>query len=265
MTISKDRVKPSPHPDRWNLGEVFILATALGWWLTAATLIYLATLYKTSFWTDTFHLYADWKNPVLLAQVPPYFPYGPQNSFMLKSLIYLQVSMIGQALIFCTRAYWMFFMDRPGILLMSAFCFAQSTATFLSVYANWGFTDIEGVGWGWAATAWVWNVIWFLPCDFVKIGVRSIILSKGFRNWSARTSKKFSIRRLVRRFRRDDDDDDSEEGDEEEEEEEENGKKSKNKNNNGKKKKDEKKKSKRQKSTEEYSCKIRDEKNVCHD
>lgn len=230
MTISKDRVKPSPHPDRWNLGEVFILATALGWWLTAATLIYLATLYKTSFWTDTFHLYADWKNPTLLALRPPYFPYGPQNSFMLKSLIYLQVSMIGQALIFCTRAYWMFFMDRPGILLMGAFCTAQTLATFLSVYANWGFTDIEGVGWGWAATAWVWNVVWFLPCDFVKIGVRSIILSKRYREWSSRVFKKLSIRRLLRRHR-DDDEDESEEG-EEEEEDEENGKKKKKKNDN---------------------------------
>lgn len=242
MTISKDRVKPSPHPDRWNLGEVFILASALGWWLTAATLIYLATLYKTSFWTDTFPLYADWKNPVLLAQKPPYFPYGPQNSFMLKSLIYLQVSMIGQALIFCTRAYWMFFMDRPGILLMSAFCFAQSTATFLSVYANWGFTNIEGVGWGWAATAWVWNIVWFLPCDFVKIGVRSVILSKGFRAWSARMTRKLSLWRLIRKIRRsDDDDDDESESDEEEDEEngKKNNKKKKNNNNNsnGKKKK----------------------------
>eukprot|EP00871_Galdieria_phlegrea_P003618 jgi/Galph1/4257/GphlegSOOS_G2885.1 len=239
MTISKDRVKPSPHPDRWNLGEVFILAAALGWWLTAATLIYLATLYKTSFWTDTFHLYADWKNPKLLALKPPYFPYGPQNSFMLKSLIYLQVSMIGQALIFCTRAYWMFFMDRPGVLLMSAFCTAQTLATFLSVYANWGFTNIEGVGWGWAATAWVWNVVWFLPCDFVKIGVRSIILSKRYRDISSRVMRRLSFRRMFRRG------DEEEEDEDEEESDEENGKKNKN----GKKKNDKKsEKSKKQKS-----------------
>jgi len=165
MTISKDRVKPSPIPQRWNLREVFIVASSLGLYLTASTVIFYVTLFKTQFWHDTFKLELPWLKT----------PKPDPNYFQLHSIIYLQCSIIGQALIFVTRAHWFFFMDRPGLLLMCAFVVAQLVATFICVYANWGFTQIEGTGWGWAGVVWVWNVVWYAPMDFVKIGVRSII------------------------------------------------------------------------------------------
>jgi len=85
----------------------------------------------------------------------------------------LQVSTISQALIFITRSRGFFFTERPSVILVVAFIIAQLVATFISVYANWGFTNIAGCGWGWAAIVWVWNVIWFFPLDLVKFALRA--------------------------------------------------------------------------------------------
>ncbi|OAD69055.1 hypothetical protein PHYBLDRAFT_160038 [Phycomyces blakesleeanus NRRL 1555(-)] len=57
-------------------------------------------------------------------------------------------------------------------MLMCAFVVAQLVATFIAVYADWGFTSIEGCGWGWAGIAWIWNFVWFVPLDLVKFTMR---------------------------------------------------------------------------------------------
>ncbi|KAJ1673862.1 hypothetical protein EV182_004415, partial [Spiromyces aspiralis] len=79
------------------------------------------------------------------------------------------------ALIFVTRSHSFCFLERPSVYLMIAFVVAQLVATFISVYANWGFTRIRGCGWHWAGVAWVWDIVWFIPLDFVKIGMRRLI------------------------------------------------------------------------------------------
>lgn len=88
---------------------------------------------------------------------------------MLNSIIYLQVSTISQALIFITRSHRFFFLERPSMILIGAFLLAQLIATFLAVYANWNFASIQACGWTWAAIVWIWNCIWFLPMDFLKV------------------------------------------------------------------------------------------------
>ncbi|KAG9133425.1 hypothetical protein Leryth_013236 [Lithospermum erythrorhizon] len=72
----------------------------------------------------------------------------------LASAIYLQVSIISQALIFVTRSRSWSFVERPGVLLVVAFLIAQLVATLIAVYANWSFAAIEGIGWGWAGVIW---------------------------------------------------------------------------------------------------------------
>lgn len=61
--------------------------------------------------------------------------FSMQNKFKVRSLrhsndemmaaLYLQVSIVSQALIFVTRSRSWFFMERPGLLLVSAFIVAQ--------------------------------------------------------------------------------------------------------------------------------------------
>ena len=94
-----------------------------------------------------------------------------QIGMMTNAAIYLQVSITGQLVIFSTRARLFFFMDMPSPWLMSAFVVAQLIATLIAVYANWPFTAIQPMGWGWAAIVWVWSILWFIPLDLFKIAV----------------------------------------------------------------------------------------------
>lgn len=49
MTISKDRVKPSPLPDSWKLAEIFATGIVLGGYLAMMTVIFFYAAYKTNF------------------------------------------------------------------------------------------------------------------------------------------------------------------------------------------------------------------------
>ncbi|CAF1420991.1 unnamed protein product [Rotaria magnacalcarata] len=165
MTISKDRVKPSPYPNSWNLTEIFTYAIVYGIYLAASTVAFFAVAVKTDFFQkfgvtkivygNSSSSYPGWNDPVL------------------HSVIYLQVSTISQALIFVTRSHGFFFMERPSIILVVAFMVAQLVATFIAVWANWSFTDIKGCGWKWAGVVWIWNIVWFFPLDGFKYALRA--------------------------------------------------------------------------------------------
>ena len=54
MTISKDRVKPSPLPDSWKLAEIFTTGVILGSYLAMMTVIFFWAAYKTDFFPVNF-------------------------------------------------------------------------------------------------------------------------------------------------------------------------------------------------------------------
>ncbi|KAF9623847.1 hypothetical protein IFM89_005432 [Coptis chinensis] len=140
MTISKDRVKPSPLPDSWKLAEIFATGIVLGSYLAIMTVIFFWAAFKTDFFPSVFKV--------------PSLRHTEQDDFKkLASAVYLQVSTISQALIFVTRSRSWSFVERPGLLLGAAFLVAQLFATLLAVYVNWAFAAIEGIGWGWAGIA----------------------------------------------------------------------------------------------------------------
>ncbi|KAH7366248.1 hypothetical protein KP509_18G069800 [Ceratopteris richardii] len=119
MTISKDRVKPSPSPDSWKLAEIFTTGVVIGSYLALMTVIFYWAADKTDFFTKTF---------------------GVRNISgdhdQMAAAIYLQI------------------------------------ATFIAVYANWGFAMIKGMGWGWAGIVWLYNFIFYFPLDIIKFAIR---------------------------------------------------------------------------------------------
>ncbi|KAF9939097.1 plasma membrane H+-ATPase [Mortierella antarctica] len=159
LTISKDRVVPSQYPNHWDLKEIFTSAIAYGIYLTASTLVFFAVAVHTDFFYNMGLDHFDSIDP---------------NHWKLHSIIYLQVSTLSQALIFVTRSQGFSFIERPSAILAFAFVFAQIVATLIAVYANWGFTQIEGCGWGWAAAVWVWNIIWYFPMDLIKFALQRL-------------------------------------------------------------------------------------------
>jgi H+-transporting ATPase len=55
-------------------------------------------------------------------------------------------------------------------------------ATFLAVYANWGFAQVQGIGWGWAGVIWLYSLIFYLPLDPIKFAIRYILSGKAWDN-----------------------------------------------------------------------------------
>ncbi|KAH6781568.1 H[+]-ATPase 11 [Perilla frutescens var. hirtella] len=167
MTISKDRVKPSPLPDSWKLAEIFATGVVLGAYLAMMTVIFFWAAYKTDFFPRIFGVSTLEKT-------------AHDDFSKLASAIYLQVSTISQALIFVTRSRSWSFVERPGVLLVVAFAIAQLVATLIAVYANWSFAAIEGIGWGWAGVIWLYNIIFYIPLDIIKFFIRYVLSGRAW-------------------------------------------------------------------------------------
>lgn len=51
MTISKDRVKPSPMPDSWKLKEIFVTGVVFGSYLALMTVVFFWAMIDTNFFS----------------------------------------------------------------------------------------------------------------------------------------------------------------------------------------------------------------------
>lgn len=165
MTISKDRVKPSPLPDSWKLKEIFATGIMLGGYLALMTVIFFWLMHDTKFFPDKFGVRSL---------------RGSDHEMM--AALYLQVSIVSQALIFVTRSRSWSYVERPGLLLVTAFFIAQLVATLIAVYANWGFAKIKGIGWGWAGVIWLYSIVFYIPLDLMKFAIRYILSGKAWLN-----------------------------------------------------------------------------------
>ncbi|CAN1224064.1 ATPase 9, plasma membrane-type [Linum perenne] len=163
MTISKDRVKPSPMPDSWKLNEIFATGVVLGTYMAIMTVIFFFGAYGSDFFSEKFGVRSIRHNPDELT-----------------AALYLQVSIVSQALIFVTRSRGFSFLERPGLLLVVAFLIAQLIATVLAVYAHWEFARIKGIGWGWAGVIWLYNIVFYFPLDILKFMIRYALSGKAW-------------------------------------------------------------------------------------
>nr|KJB22049.1 hypothetical protein B456_004G027300 [Gossypium raimondii] len=165
MTISKDRVKPSPLPDSWKLKEIFATGIVLGGYLALMTVIFFWVMHDTDFFSDKFGVRSL-----------------RERDHEMMGALYLQVSIVSQALIFVTRSRSWSYAERPGLLLVTAFIIAQLVATLIAVYANWGFARIKGIGWGWAGVIWLYSIVFYVPLDIMKFAIRYILSGKAWLN-----------------------------------------------------------------------------------
>ncbi|XWS20508.1 hypothetical protein CRYUN_Cryun31cG0107500 [Craigia yunnanensis] len=177
MTISKDRVKPSPMPDSWKLKEIFATGVVLGAYLACMTVVFFWAAQESDFFSEKFGVKSI-----------------RNSQEELTAAVYLQVSIVSQALIFVTRSRSWSFVERPGLLLVTAFILAQLVATVIAVYANWGFARMKGIGWGWAGVIWIYSVVFYIPLDVIKFLIRYSLSGKAwdnlFQNKTAFTTKK---------------------------------------------------------------------------
>ena len=135
MSIAYDAVVPSRQPTRWELPRTCAVAATIGAVGVASTflLLYLARPVPDAaggFAPSFFHFM---KLPQLAdAQV--------------QALIYLQLSIGGQATIFVARTASYCFSETPGLPLLAAFVFAQVVSTLLTVFVTSGLSPMIGLG-----------------------------------------------------------------------------------------------------------------------
>ncbi|KAF8110798.1 hypothetical protein N665_0079s0110 [Sinapis alba] len=176
MTISKDRVKPSPTPDSWKLKEIFATGVVLGAYLAIMTVVFFWAAYETNFFPNIFKVrnfnqhHFNMKNKEVAAHL----------NEQMASAVYLQVSTISQALIFVTRSRSWSFVERPGFLLVIAFFIAQLVASAISAMATWPFAGIRSIGWGWTGVIWIFNIVTYMLLDPIKFLVRYALSGKSW-------------------------------------------------------------------------------------
>ncbi|KAL9668666.1 hypothetical protein QQ045_006204 [Rhodiola kirilowii] len=168
MTISKDRVKPSPVPDSWKLSEIFATGVVIGTYLAITTVIFFWLTYETSFFNDHFGVEDFNKHKLNISDINV----ADLLNRKLSSAVYLQVSTISQALIFVTRSRGWSFTEMPGLLLLAAFLVAQLIATVISAKVTINFAGIHAIGWGWTGVIWLYTIIIYIFLDPIKFGVR---------------------------------------------------------------------------------------------
>ncbi|KAJ3862007.1 putative plasmamembrane-ATPase [Lentinula novae-zelandiae] len=148
-TLSVDHVLPSNTPDSRDLAEIFAYAIAYGLYLTLSTVILVVIILESNFFQNKFGV------TLLPSPVDP-------NNEQLHAIVYLQVAIISQALIFVTCSHGFFFMKHSSFALMGAFCVAQLISSITAAYCNWGFTDKHGISGGWIGIVWVWVWVCFI-------------------------------------------------------------------------------------------------------
>lgn len=142
---------------------------------------------------------------------------------MMRSLLYIQVSVSGQALVFVVRHQGWSLIQKAGTATYLAFFLAQLGATLIGVFGFGGYTtpasnfeNCEFCGLstggkvpffsskrvpraqteseftasvigctGYAIVAWIWSAIWYIPLDLIKWGLCWFLNEDGFRDQPA--------------------------------------------------------------------------------
>ncbi len=141
MTIAYDNTKVREKPVRWDMKEIFVLAS----WLGIAGVLSSFFL----FWVliTVMHLPLDFV----------------QSAFFAKLVI------AGHGTIYNTRIDdWFWKRPWPSWTLFNATFSSRVAGTIIAVY---GFGLMEPIGWEWAIAMWVYALVWFVFNDAVKMAV----------------------------------------------------------------------------------------------
>jgi H+-transporting ATPase len=141
MTIAYDNTKVREKPVRWDMKEVFVLAT----WLGLAGVLSSFLL----FWVL-----------MSMMQLPLDF---------VQSVFFVKLIIAGHGTMFNTRVDdWFFKQPRPSARLAWASFLSALAGAAVGVY---GFGLMLPIGWGWALAMAVYAFVWFVFNDFVKMAV----------------------------------------------------------------------------------------------
>lgn len=146
LSIAYDKVHYSNRPEIWNMRVVLGVATTLGVFamLRSFGIFYLGD--------SVFHL----------------------NTDMLRTLVYLNLSVGGHLTLFAARTKGPFWSIKPAPILLAAVLGTQAVATLIAVYG----LLMTPLGWTYASIVWGCCLGMFLLQDLVKLAARRIFLGE---------------------------------------------------------------------------------------
>ncbi len=147
ITIAYDNVKYSERPEKWNMRAVLGIATVLGLTGVVATFgaLYIGKI--------VFALQED----------------------VLRSFIYLKLSVAGHMALFLARTKGHFWKIRPANQLLIAVIATQLTATLITVYG----ILLPAMGWGLALFIWGYAAATeLLVIDFIKVAAYNLMRAR---------------------------------------------------------------------------------------
>jgi H+-transporting ATPase len=166
ISIAYDRVTVSKKPDKWNLFLIYANACTLGGIAFVSSIILLLV--------SMHNMDVNNPNKFLHAFGIDSFTYG-----QMLTVVYLKVSLSDFLTVFTARTNSWFWTRTPGKVLLAAAVVATLAATIMSVYwfldVNTGDGDsgsipnMESISWGVAAFVWLYNLVFFVIQDMVKI------------------------------------------------------------------------------------------------
>ena len=137
ITIAYDNVEISDVPEKWDMRRVLAIATFLG----------IVGVFSS------FGIFLIGKFVLHL------------STDILRSFIYLKLSVAGHTVLLAARTKRYFWTVRPANILLFAIVGTQLTATLLTVYG----ILLPAMGWGLAAFVWGYALALFLVTDFLKV------------------------------------------------------------------------------------------------
>jgi H+-transporting ATPase len=146
LSIAYDKVHYSNQPEVWNMRVVLGVATTLGAFamLRSFGIFYLGD--------SVFHL----------------------NSDVIRTLVYLNLSIGGHLTLFAARTKGPFWSIKPAPILLAAVLGTQAVATLIAVYG----LLMTPLGWTYAGIVWGYCLGLFLLQDLVKLAARSIFFGE---------------------------------------------------------------------------------------
>jgi H+-transporting ATPase len=137
LSIAYDQVHYLNKPEAWNMRLVLGIATVLG---VAGLVSSFGMFYLGE---RVFHLDRD----------------------VIRTLMYLKLSVAGHMTIFVARTRGPFWSIRPSRILLVAVIGTQLIATVFAVFG----ILMTPIGWGWGLAVWGYALAWFLVNDRVKL------------------------------------------------------------------------------------------------
>jgi H+-transporting ATPase len=147
LSIAYDRVRASDQPDSWHMPSVLGVATVLGVTGVVASfgIFYIGE--------QVLHLSRD----------------------VIRTLIYLKLSVAGHLTIFITRTEGPFWSHRPSRILISAVVGTQILATLIAAFG----ILMTPIGWKLTLMVWGYALVWFLIGDMAKLLARRVFNRTG--------------------------------------------------------------------------------------